>query len=101
LFARELRNYGIDKPAGMPDDTEVPIYGGNTVIFDEYGRVKYNIGKSIPDLFKPEVRKRQRARLENLWERGAFDPGASKMRAFSRMHLRRRMSWYRSALGAR
>ena len=96
LFARELARYGICKPSDMPGSAEVPIYGGNTVIFDEYGHVKYNIGKSIPNLTRPEVRERQSARLANLWERGAFHPGQGKMRSFSGMHLRRRAAWYRS-----
>ncbi|MBV8903455.1 MAG: hypothetical protein JOZ22_07445 [Acidobacteriia bacterium] len=101
LFARELGTYGIEKPAGMPDDTEVPIYGGNAVIFDEYGRVKYNIGKSIPNLSDPEVQERQSARLAYLWEQGFFGPGASKLRAFSRIHARRSMAWYRSVGAAK
>jgi hypothetical protein len=90
LFARELSTLQIAKPDDMPDDTKVTLYGGNAVIFDEYGHVKYNIGKSILDA------KRQTARLNYLWRQGAFDPGASKARAFSRLHLRRNTNWYRS-----
>ena len=74
----------------MPDDTEVTLYGGNAVIFDEYGHVKYNIGKSIMDVA------RQTHRLNYLWRQGAYDTGASKARAFSRLHLRRNTGWYRS-----
>jgi hypothetical protein len=83
LFARELDTLGIAKPEGMPDETSVMLYGGNAVIFDEYGHVKYNIGKSILDA------KRQTTRLEYLWQQGAFEPGATKTRAFSRLHQRR------------
>jgi hypothetical protein len=90
LFARELHTLDIAKPDGMPDGTAVTLYGGNAVIFDEYGHVKYNIGKSILDA------KRQTARLDHLWRQGAFDPGATKARAFSRLHLRRNTAWYRS-----
>jgi hypothetical protein len=100
VFARELGDYGIRKPRGMPGDTEVTLYGGNAVIFDEYGHVKYNIGKSILDPARPEVQDHQSARITDLWERGAFQPGASKTRAFSQMHLRRRLSWYGSLKGA-
>ena len=74
----------------MPADTEVTLYGGNAVIFDEYGHVKYNIGKTIMDT------ERQNKRLDYLWENGAFAKGASKMRAFSRIHLKRSTDWYRS-----
>jgi hypothetical protein len=90
LFGRELHTLDIVKPDGMPDGTAVTLYGGNAVIFDEYGHVKYNIGKSILDA------KRQTARLEHLWRQGAFDPGASKAQAFSRLHVRRSTAWYRS-----
>jgi hypothetical protein len=90
LFARELNTLQITKPDDMPDDTKVTLYGGNAVIFDEYGHVKYNIGKSILDA------KRQTARLNYLWRQGAYDAGASKARAFSRLHLRRNTAWYRS-----
>jgi len=90
LFARELSTLNIKQPEGMPDDTKVTLYGGNAVIFDEYGHVKYNIGKSIMDV------DRQTQRLNYLWRQGAFDKGASKARAFSRLHLRRNTGWYRS-----
>jgi hypothetical protein len=83
LFARELHTLGIEKPQGMPDDTSVTLYGGNAVIFDEYGHVKYNIGKSILDA------ERQSARVAYLWKQGAFEPGASKARGFARLHQRR------------
>jgi hypothetical protein len=68
----------------------VTLYGGNTVIFDEYGHVKYNIGKSIMDAA------RQSERLAYLWSHGGIGPGAGKDRAFSRLHVRRNMDWYRS-----
>jgi hypothetical protein len=90
VFARELKQLQIRKPPDMPDDTNVTLYGGNAVIFDEYGHVKYNIGKSIMDV------KRQTKRLAYLWEHGGFDRGATKARAFSRIHVRRSTDWYRS-----
>jgi hypothetical protein len=90
LYARELSRLGIRRPPDMPPETEVVLYGGNAVIFDEYGHVKYNIGKSIMD------KSRQSARLAYLWRHGAFSPGAGKDRAFSRLHVRRNTDWYRS-----
>jgi hypothetical protein len=94
VFARELSRLKIRKPLGMPDETEVVLYGGNAIIFDEYGRVKYNIGHSI--LERGDQQERQSKRLRYLWSHGAFNKGASKMRAFSRMHRMRRTDWYRS-----
>ena len=95
LFAQELSRLKIRKPLGMPDNTKVPLYGGNAVIFDEYGHVKYNIGNAIIEAGSKE-QDRQSERLEYLWEHGAFNKGASKMRALSRMHLMRRTNWYRA-----
>jgi hypothetical protein len=93
IFASELQRVGIKKPSGMPADTPVTLYGGNAVIFDEYGHVKYNIGKSIMDTA------RQSKRLAYLWEHGAFTRGAGKERSFSRLHRRRNTDWYRSFPG--
>lgn len=90
LYARELGRVDIKKPRDMPGDTEVVLYGGNAVVFDEYGHVKYNIGKSVLDA------ERQTKRLAYLWEHGAFDRGASKTRAFAQIHLRRGTDWYRA-----
>jgi len=93
LYARELSRLGIRRPPDMPPETEVILYGGNAVIFDEYGHIKYNIGKSIMDTT------RQSARLAYLWDHGGFAPGAGKDRAFSRLHVRRATDWYRSVAG--
>jgi hypothetical protein len=98
VFARELGALGVTKPPDMPPETEVTLYGGNAVIFDEYGHVKYNIGTSIIDPKNPETQERQSKRLEYLWRQGAFGKGASKMRAFARMHVRRATDWYRSVM---
>jgi hypothetical protein len=88
LYARELRGLGIAAPIDMPPDTLVPLYGGNAVIFDEYGHVKYNIGKSILDS------ERQTQRLAYLWAHGAFGAGASKDRSFARLHGMRSTDWF-------
>jgi hypothetical protein len=85
--AEELAAIGIAKPEGMPDPREVTIYGGNALIFDQYGRLKYNIGTGIGNA------KRQAARLESLWKHGAFAPGASAQRRFAAIHRQRMMRW--------
>lgn len=96
VFARELHTLNIRKPNGMPDSTEVTLYGGNAVIFDEYGHVKYNIGNTIMAHGKKASQEHQTRRLEYLWEHGWFSRGASKMRAFAQIHRLRRTQWYRS-----
>jgi hypothetical protein len=94
IFARELAKLNIRKPYDMPDATEVALYGGNAVIFDEYGRVKYNIGNGI--ISHDKSQERQTKRLQYLWDHGGFNRGASKMRAFAHTHRLRRTGWYRS-----
>jgi hypothetical protein len=94
IFARELAKLNIRKPDDMPDATEVTLYGGNAVIFDEYGRVKYNIGNGI--ISHDKNQERQTNRLQYLWDHGGFNRGSSKMRAFAHTHRLRRTGWYRS-----
>jgi hypothetical protein len=84
--ADELRAWKLRKPDGMRDDTPVPLYGGGTLIFDEYGRLKFNINNRLDD---PG---RQQARLDHLWRYGALGPGASRLRRFSHIHRKRAMN---------
>jgi hypothetical protein len=83
IRAEELGSLGIEKPDGMPDCQEVTLYGGNAMVFDQFGHLKYNIGNSIFN------RARQTERLKYLWQYGHFAPGASKLRRFAAMHRRR------------
>jgi hypothetical protein len=91
LAARELGAIGVKKPEEMPDGTPVVLFGGNAVVFDEYGHLKYNIGNSIINNAQPEL---QSNRLDYLWRHGYFRKGASKLQAFSRMHRIRGSQWF-------
>lgn len=91
IRADELRTLDIRKPDGMPDGQEVTLYGGNAMIFDQFGHLKYNVGNSI---FNTE---RQSERLKYLWQYGHFTPGSSKQRRFAAMHRKRMMNWYQVA----
>jgi hypothetical protein len=64
--ASELKHLGIKQPDGMDDDQQLTLYGGGTLIFDEYGRVKFHIRNRI---LNPE---RQSSRLKYLWLFGHF-----------------------------
>ncbi len=87
LEARELASMKIKAPAGMPQDTAVTLYGGATLIFDEFGRVKFSINNRLDN------KERQTERLKYLWEYGHFNRGASRLRQFSHLHrLRSGMS---------
>jgi hypothetical protein len=96
LFARELGRRGVQIPEDMPGNTEVTLYGGNALIFDEYGHVKYNIGNSILDPARESVQKKQSGRIGYLWRAGAFTESSSGMSPFRQIHLRGAMDWYRS-----
>jgi hypothetical protein len=64
LHPSELQKYGLERPQGMPDDMEVPIYGGGTLLFDDHGRLKYYIHNGL------DPAKRQSERIAELWRRG-------------------------------
>ena len=73
----------IGKPKGMPSDIEVTLYGGGTLIFDEFGQLKYHVRNRILSQCS------QTARLEYLWKYGFFTHEDFSKNFFSRMHLRR------------
>jgi hypothetical protein len=99
LTADELRQRGIKAPAGYlqmlkkhrghsrtqdgvtSDDAEIdgttPLYGGGTLIFDEFGRLKYHVHN---DVFG---KTRQAERLQYLWDSGLLEAGrdSSRLRA--------------------
>jgi hypothetical protein len=90
IMADELKQYGIKTPVGMPAELEVTIYGGGSLIFDEFGRVKFHVRNRI---LNPE---RQTRRLKYLWKYGYFEPslaadggGLHSERRFAEMHKKR------------
>lgn len=91
LEARELRTLGIDPPRGMPVDHEVVVYGGGTLVFDEYGHLKFHIHNAIDDRVK------QTARLKYLWDAGLLAPGASRLAGLASLHRRRAVHMRRAS----
>ena len=64
----ELRGLaGPDFARGVPDDVPVKVFGGGTLIFDQFGGVKYHQTKPLTDWT------RQQARLDYLVRRAAWD----------------------------
>ena len=72
----------IKKPEGMPDEQELYLYGGGTLIFDEYGRLKYHVYTST-------ISEKQTKRLEFLWNNGFYSTLQIPQLHFARMHQRR------------
>jgi len=91
VLAGELGRLKITAPEDMPRDQELMLYGGGTLIFDEYGRVKYHITNRVDH---PE---RQTQRLKYLWEYGYYrDP--SSFRNFAQLHLKKRAAPFASSI---
>ena len=83
LRADELGTLEIRKPRDMPGWKRVRLFGGGALVFDEYGRLKYQIRNRI------ENARRQTARLKFLWETGFFDEQKSDVAPFALAHRRR------------
>lgn len=98
LMPEDLRQRGVRLPRQelLPDDVEVFLHGGGTLIFDEYGRLKYHVHNS---LLEPDgaISSRQIKRVTFLAERGYYlqrprtsqTSRASRPRMFGQMHLNR------------
>ena len=82
LQASELPRLVDDIPEDMPKTREIRLTGGGTLIFDEYGKLKFHINNSLGD------RKRQSQRIKFLWRYGFFD-NPSAFRNFARLHRER------------
>lgn len=65
LWSSELKSIGIEKPAGMRNNRLITLYGGGSLIFSEYGRLKFHVGTGVRS-------SKQSARLQSLWDRGYF-----------------------------
>jgi hypothetical protein len=89
LRADELGQFGLTPPVGMPDDCEVTLEGGSTLILDEYGRLKYEIYNRLPRKGRADENVEAQGRLQNLWEHGAFDAGRSFNARLATLHRRR------------
>lgn len=86
IHASELGLYGMTKPLGMPDQTEIELEGGSTLILDDYGRLKYVLHNRLPDPTAEEDVAKANARLQYLWDQGHFDKGASFAARLATMH---------------
>ena len=76
----ELGSFGVAKPAGLPDDAPVRLFGGGVLIFDEHGGLRYHVNNRVLNPTK------QTARLAHLARMGYFLPGRSEQEFFARMH---------------
>ncbi len=83
MRSRSRKTRRLKAPRGLPPDSDVCLYGGGTLVFDDFGRLKFHIKNRIQS-------PRQQARLEYLVQQGHFSaPNAS---TFAAMHRRRALS---------
>jgi len=82
LRASELRRLRIRAPQGMPPDEKVVLFGGATLVFDEYGRLKFYIHNALDG-------ERQTARLAHQWNSGEWDDSSAGVSPFAELHLMR------------
>lgn len=89
VTADKLHEYGLRKPRSMPEDVEVPLEAGSTLILDEYGELKYAIRNSLPgpDSSRKALQVWQ-DRISYLWEGGYLD-GSTRSASLASFHLRR------------
>jgi hypothetical protein len=99
VTARELKRLKIEKPAGMPDTLEVELLGGTTLIFDEYGKLKYTIGVTVYSPTRDSVKARQSKLIKHLWEQGHYEgrAGGAEEEAFAELHRRRSLGLIRNS----
>lgn len=84
LFGSETRTQlGFERPAGMSSKEAITAYGGGTIVFDQFGRIKYHIEHRLDDAA------RQSARLEYLWKNGQLGAAADKRNQFAHIHSSR------------
>lgn len=80
--AHELDRMDIPKPAGLSGQASVRLYGGGTLVFDEFGRLKFHIGTGVRS-------KLQGKRVASLYARGAFNRDEPNLASFAQPHRRR------------
>ncbi|HMJ79040.1 MAG TPA: hypothetical protein VK507_23850, partial [Iamia sp.] len=91
IEAAQLKDFGLVKPPDMKPEEELSLEGGATLILDEYGELKFNIGNALPSLDDtPADRRVHQDRLDYLWHNGFIGKGRSTLSSrLGELHLRR------------
>jgi hypothetical protein len=93
---RELASLGMQRPQGMTLDQPIVLQGGATLIFDDYGHLKYRIRNALPHPkldanHDPRIARLNSSRLREMWIAGDLDErgrslGSQRLRD---IHLRK------------
>lgn len=81
LTAADLKAYRLRRPEGMALSTPVRLMGGGTLVFDDYGQLKFHIGTGV-------LSERQNDRIESMWTHGAM---TSSLRPIEDIHRMRNL----------
>jgi hypothetical protein len=86
--ARDLKRLGLHAPRRMPDATPLRLHGGGTLIFDDFGKLKFNVHKRL-------IGPGQQRKLDEMWEQGGFRADEAEQRTvapggyFAELHRQR------------
>ena len=84
VYASELSSLGIKRPEEMPTAKLIHLFGGGTMVFNEYGLLKFHIGTGVTS-------DKQSARLQSLWDSGHFAQPQSVTARIAAMHRAREL----------
>lgn len=88
VTAGELRqDFKVDVPEEIEFWRSLRLLGGGTLVFNEYGQLKYQIANHL--MRDRSDKKRQGERLSYLWKQGFLDRKKDKAGYFSALHLAR------------
>lgn len=90
LQVRELKEIGIKPPAGLNEWQNVTMFGGGTLIFDEYGQLKYQIANHLLNSRSDQAR--QKARIEHVAALGYYEQTARGTSRFAEIHMAKAMT---------
>ena len=72
--AADLKRLGLRAPKGMPRSTPIRLHGGGTLIFDDFGKLKFNVHKRL-------IGSGQQRKLDDVWAQGSFRTDETELRA--------------------
>jgi hypothetical protein len=89
VTADELSRYGLTKPPGMAEDTEILLEGGSTLVLDEYGTLKFRVHNPVPDASDEQAVARTQVWLDYMWRHGYLDEAsfASRLAEIHRLRV--------------
>lgn len=84
VWSGELKTrFDIDVPKEIPNTAKVRMFGGGTLVFDEYGKVKFHIAKPLGDV------PRQSEKVQHLAKTGFYSNPTEELEPFAALHRAR------------